>query len=260
MGTSFEEARATGKARLVIAYFGPASPGPLGDGGVPRGLEPEMMNFFVHHVADEYGIEVEVEWRPFPTFRDILDEVAAARGAVFGINQISATAERAKRLTFSPPYLKSVAVLVTGADQPEATTHEELVEALRGRTAVTIPLTTFAGFVEEWKSGPLPDLEIEWVESAANVPTAVRDDPEGVFGYVDYALYVFSLKGGIPLRRHAIADRDTEPLAVAMPKGSDWAPVIERFLDAETGFPSEMAWELLVRRYIGPELVGNLRP
>ena len=91
-------------------------------------------------------------------------------------------------------------------------TEEQLFEGLRGRRAITIPGTTFAGYLEEWRSGPLPDLEVDFVEAAVAMPAAIRDDPTGTFAYVDYAQYVGSLKAGFPLRRHPVADRVTDVL------------------------------------------------
>lgn len=257
VGTSFAEAKETGKARIVVTYFGPA---PAGDGSPPRGYETEMMNFFVHQVETEEEIDVEIEWRPTSTFREILDTVAAGEGGVFGINQISATEERRKRLAFSPPYMKAVAALVTGEEVPAFDTREKMAEVLRGRRAVTIPETTFAAFVEELRRGPLPDLEVDYVETAVGIPNAIRDDPDGTFAYMDYALYVQALKNGFSLRRHALFDRETAPLAVAMPLGSDWAPLLDRFFAPGSGFQSQLAWELLVRRYLGSEVLGILRP
>lgn len=64
----------------------------------------------------------------------------------------------------------------------------------------------------------------------------------------------------MPLRRHPVADDQSEEFGVIMPRDSDWRPVMEGFFGEHSGVQESPWYRSLLREHLGDDLATLLLP
>ncbi len=254
---TFAEAREAGQARVTY-FFVPSSGFAYRDeAGELTGVTVELLRDFAHFVAEEHGIDLEVEWSEEERWADFYGYVRDSEGGAFGIGNVTITEERREEIDFSPPYLNNVAVLITHENVPELGSMEEIGEAFAGLTALPYPGTLHERRLDAIRERHLPDAPTRPVASNDELVELLSTDDE-YFGYMDVYNYWRAREAGAPLRHHPVGDDDSETFGVIMPDGSDWTPVMEEFFRADGGYVGSERFQGLMREHLGEELASLL--
>jgi ABC-type amino acid transport substrate-binding protein len=257
VGTDFARAQETGRAEITYFYV-PSSGFAYTDAeGRLTGVTVELLRDFAAFVADHYGIRVRISWVEEPRWADFYGYVRGSSGGVFGIGNVTITEARRSELSFSPPYLNNVAVLVTHQRVPQLSAMEDIPEAFRDLTALSYPgtlhETRLRAIGERW----LPGMQTRTVTSNDELVDLLASGGD-YFGYIDVYNYWRARHAGLPLRRHPVGDDSSETFGVIMPHASGWAAVMEEFFRANGGYVESEHYRELLRTHLGEELAGLL--
>jgi ABC-type amino acid transport substrate-binding protein len=254
---SFEEATRTGAARIRVLYVPSSGFAQLDGSGRPTGVTVELMRRFARFVEEAHGLEVEIDFVREERWATFYQRVLGSEGGVFGIGNVTITEARREELAFSPPYLGNVATLMTHRDVPELESLEEVGRAFASLTGLRYPGTLHEERLEALRRDHFPEMTTVTVESNDELVGRTASG-DGYFGYIDIYNYWRAVEQGLPLRRHAVADDDSEVFGVIMPLESDWAPVMEEFFQASGGLRGTDWYRELLREHLGDELAGLL--
>jgi hypothetical protein len=256
---TFAQARETGEATLRVIYVPSSGFAGRGDDGRLTGVTVELLRRFGGWVEEAHGIDVEMEFVEEPLWATFYQRVRHSRGGVFGIGNVTITEPRRDELAFSPPYLSNVATLMTHADVPELESMEALGQAFTGMRGLRYPGTLHEQRLNELRRDWFPGLQTVPVESNDEL-VEMTASGEGYFGYIDIYNYWRAVERGMPLRRHPVADDASEEFGVIMPRGADWAPVMEAFFQAHDGVQASPWYRALLMEHLGEELATLLLP
>lgn len=249
-GDSFAEAKKKGSANIVYTYL--ETPGfAERTGDNITGLCPDIMDDFIEFVKKEYNITVEkkVVHRPkdYP-FSDFLLDVSKASGGVFGLGNITITEERKNFLSFSHPFIDNVTLIMTNNSAPTLGSLNDLSSTFAGMYAVTIKNTTNEKQVEALKAKYYPGLKIEYVANQRDALDRVINDGKA-FTNLDFTYYLVALKERKAIKRHPAGDQSAEQFGFMMPKGSDWAEPLNKFL--KSGYVGGTEYRKIISNHMG---------
>jgi ABC-type amino acid transport substrate-binding protein len=249
-GDTFAQAKKTGKAKVTFTYV--ETPGfAERKGNDLTGICPDIMNAFFAFVKEQYNIDMEAtivhKSKDYP-FSDFLLDVSRGNGGVFGLGNITITAERKNFLTFSHPFIDNVTLIMTGNAAPTLNSLNELSTTFAGMYAVTIKNTTNEKQVEALKAKYYPGMKIEYVPNQRDALDRVLSDPKA-FTNLDFTYYLTALKERKPIKRHPAGDQSSEQFGFIMPRGSDWAEPLDKFL--KSGYVGGVEYRKVISTHLG---------
>jgi hypothetical protein len=256
-GDSFAETARTGEGEVRVLYVPSDGWSYVGPEGALTGVTVELLRDFFQWVNDELGITLRVVWDPEEDWTRFYRRVRNGEGGVFGIGNVTITEARRAEIDFSPPYLSNVAVLVTHQTVPELTALANVVQAFAAFTAHPYRGTLHEERVNRLREQRIPRLRVLPLESNDEILTHITRDPRS-FAWIDAHAFFRALDQGLPIRRHPVGDDARESFGVILPQGSDWTPVLERFLLMGEGYPNLPRFRGLLERHLGPGLVTLL--
>jgi hypothetical protein len=253
----FEEALEAGAVTLKVLYVPSSGFAGFDEGGRLTGVTVEILRRFGHFVASEYGIDVEIAFEREEDWATFYERVRHSDGGVFGIGNVTITEPRRSELAFSPPYLSNIAILMTHEDVPELASLDEASDALRGLTGLLYPGTLHEERIlalrttgsRVWRPGRSDRTTNWWDWSGRAMATSASSTSTTIGG---------RSRRGAPLRRHEVADDDSEEFGVIMPLDSDWTEPMEAFFEAEGGLRSTDWYRDLLRTHLGEGLAALL--
>jgi cystine transport system substrate-binding protein len=169
-------------------------------------------------VADKLGVDVKFEETQWDA---IFAGLEAGRFDAIA-NQVSITDERKEKYDFSQPYTVSKGVIVTGADNDEITSFEDL----KGKTTAQSLTSNWYELAQE--SGAQVEAVEGWAQSVAllqqgRVDATINDN----LTYLDY-----QKTSNDPSIKVAAETDESSESAVAFPKGStDLVEAVDKALD-----------------------------
>jgi hypothetical protein len=220
------------------------------------GVTVEVMRHFVEWVRAAHGVDVDVDFVAEEDWRTFYGRVREAPAGVFGIGNVTITEARRSELQFSPPYLTSMAVLITHERVPEIRTEADAAFAFRGLDALAFEGTLHEERLRRLRDAHVPDASL--VMESANDAIIDSVASGGYFAYTDAYNYWRALERGAPLRRHPSLDDPAEEFGVIMPLVSDWAPAIDGFFNHGDGYRNTALYRDLLSRHLGKPLTDAL--
>ena len=250
VGDSFEQAKANGKGELVYVYNGVYGFIEKGSDGEVKGLLVDLMNKFEDYVEQKEGIDlthkyVYVEDGDFQMF---MKEVNTADGGVFGLSNVSIKEERKKDYLFSPPYLDNVSLIVTNNSVETLTGYKDISVKFDGMTAFSVASSTYHQRLLDIRTSYLTDLKIVNVSSGIDVMKELSVNKEA-FAVLDLNFYLEILHKKYPIKRHPVCDERDEPFGIIMPKGNDWAPLLNAFFNS--GYIESTEYSQVIAKNLG---------
>ncbi|MDW3193070.1 MAG: transporter substrate-binding domain-containing protein [Cytophagales bacterium] len=260
-GDTWATARKTKRARLVLTnvYLVNFSETVNGQGS---GICFDIMDDFATYVQSNYGVSISFDYQPVEdtrNFQAFLDAVQYGNGGVFGLGDITITNERKSIFEFAPPYFENVAILVTDRSVPELGSLSDIATTFKGMKAVSERGTTHDETLKDMQK-KYGNFEIVYAESSMGKIDKVLDSP-GYWSYLDFPNYLHLFSSRITIKRHSVGDRKGESFGFIMPKGSDWAPIITEFFNANEGYVNSEDYREVMRKNLGEKgvkLVGLL--
>lgn len=255
-GDAWADARDRGEAEGHALYVPSGGFAYEDDEGRLTGVTIELLRDFRDFVVEEHGIDLDLTFVEDPDWARFYERVRDSSGAVFGVGNVTITEERAEELSFSPSYLRNVAVLITHEDVPELESLEAMAESFAGMTAASFTGTLHEERLLEVQAEHWPDMPTEEVTSNDEIMEEVSSG-EGYFAWVDIYNY-WRAAEELPIRRHPVGDDAAEDFGVIMPRDSDWAPVMEEFFHHGDGYVESDRYRELLETHLGRELADLL--
>lgn len=247
-GTSFADARSEGRATLKVIYVPAAGFAYEDDNNQLTGVTIEIMRDFKAWFQRYHGVAVDLDFVADEDWSSMYQRVSDARGGVFGLGNVTITAERRNELSFSPAYLYNVAVLIT----PDSIDEISAADEFASRTESLDPLA-FAGTLHEVRIRELrdihqPERSIARVNSNQDVIDGVVN---GHYSYVDAYNYHRALEQGVAIKHHDAFNLDGEQFGIIMPHSNDWNTLLTAFFAAEGGYLSTPRYAELLETHLG---------
>jgi ABC-type amino acid transport substrate-binding protein len=253
---SWAAAQQAGRATIRVLYVPAEGFAYIDAQGRLTGVTIDLFRMFADWVSSTQGVGMGVVFTEETDWRTFYNRVRAAGDGVFGVGNVTITEARRSELTFSPPYLTNVAVLITRDDVPELTMLSGAANAFRGLDALAFEGTLHETRLRALRDQYLPAAEVRMATSNAEILERVAGG--GYFAYVDAYNFWRAQEAGAPLRRHSVADDPAEEFGVIMPLGTDWAPVLEEFFARDGGFRNAPEYRALLVRHLGESLTAAL--
>jgi len=221
------------------------------------GVTIELVRDFADFINVEFDMNLTIHYEPIEQFSTFYSTVRDASGGVFGVANVTITEERREELAFSPPYMINIATLITHSDVTEINSFEQIPQAFDGLTALAFEGTLHQDRLESIVENHLPEAEMEFAHSNNEIINRVAETNR-YFAYVDIYNYWRASQAGASLQRHGAGDESSEQFGVIMPHGSDWAPMMERFFEADGGYVQSDRYRYLMETHLGEELASLL--
>ncbi len=221
------------------------------------GVTIDLMRDFKSFVNSNYDVDIELLFEPIDSFSAFYNHVKESQSGVFGVANVTITEERRNELQFSPPYMTNIATLITHRDVPEVESFQEISDTFSGLLPLAFEGTLHQERLEGIQQKFLPNAVMSFAQSNNEIIERVSAENR-YFAYVDIYNYWRAAERGTPLRRHAAGDESSEQFGVIMPLESDWANVMEEFLDHSGGYIYSSRYRELMEKHLGPELADLL--
>ncbi len=254
-GDTLAEAREAGEATVTVLYVPAGGWAYLDEAGELTGVTVEIMRRFADHVADEHGIDLELDFVEEIDWSVFYGRVRDADGGVFGIGNVTITEARREELAFSPPYLENIAVLITHEDRPEVDGPEQAARQLADLRALAFEGTLHETRLKALRDQHWPELGIDRAGSNDEIIAAAADDTH--FAYIDAYNYYGARDRGAPLKHHPAFDDTGEQFGVIMPLNNDWTQLVDEFFAHDDGLMQRGFYHELLAEHLG-EAVADL--
>lgn len=249
-GDTFEEASQRKSATVTYIYNNATAFAKENEKGEVSGVLVDLMEEFESYVKTTYGIVMNVRFEEVEqaNFAKFLTSTETASGGVFGLSNASITEERARRLRFSPPFIKNITVLVTNNSVPTLEKLDDIDVNFAGMKAFSVTSSIYLAKLEKIKSNFYPDMEIELYKSGLGVIEALAKD-EKAFAVIDLLYYLDFFQKGYPIKRHRTGDEAGDEFGIVMPKNNDWEPILADFFNS--GFLKSPEYRKIVSDHLG---------
>jgi putative glutamine transport system substrate-binding protein len=248
-GDSYASAKSSKQASVTYTYV--QTPGFTEKSGTQvSGFCVDLMSAFADWLKKEEGITLSVNYNHTDAqdFKKFMGSVKTSQGGVFGLGNITITEERKSQYNFSPPFITNVAIMVTHKDVPTLQNLDQIAKTFAGMQAVSVKATLNEQRLKNIQKQHMPKLTYKYVTSSVAALEAVSKDPN-LFANLDFTYYLEALKQGMPIKRHPAGDESSEHFGIIMPKNSDWAPAMERFMSS--GFTESTEYRQMVAKNLG---------
>jgi putative glutamine transport system substrate-binding protein len=249
-GDTWAKVKAKGEGKISLAYvetFGFV----YKEDGKLTGICADIMNDFVKYVNEQKKVKLTAEFvGDGESFKGMYDKVKTSNGGVFGLGNITITDERKREVKFSPPYITSLAFLITQKDVATLEKMEDLPTTFGKLTAYTAKGTLNEKRINELKQKYYPGMKITLTATSQETLEKITSGSDG-FAYLDLAFYLEAVQQRKPVKRHPIGDKASEQFGFAMPSNSDWSPVLDEFFKANGGYLNTPEYKSILRKHLG---------
>ncbi len=249
-GDTWAQTKAKGEGKISLAYvktFGFV----YEDNGKLTGVCVDIMNDFIKYVGEKKNVKLTSEFvGDGESFKGMYDKVKASSGGVFGLGNITITDERKREVKFSPPYITSLAFLITQNDVGTLAKMEDLPSTFGKLTAYTAKGTLNEKRINELKQKYYPGMKITLTATSQETLEKITSGSDG-FAYLDLAFYLEAVQQRKPVKRHPVGDKASEQFGFVMPMNSDWSPILDEFFKANGGYRNSAEYKTILRKHLG---------
>jgi ABC-type amino acid transport substrate-binding protein len=226
---------------------------------VPKGIEIEIINEFVGWMKTD-GIDLIVNYTSFVEFDKLFDAVKKGRSNVIGLGSVTINAERLKQVSFSPPYLKNVSILISNSHIPTIAAKKEISGVFAHQRAITLKNSTYEKYLKDLKKNQLPKLSINYTDSEFSAIDSVANN-KNVFAYCDilsYWSYTRNHKNKF-IKIQKIFTFDSDNLGFIIPKNSVNVQALSEFFESGFGFISTKKYTEILEKHLSYEVIESVR-
>jgi len=255
-GASWADVKTAGQGELTCVYY--QTPGLVfEEDGKMKGVCIDIMDEFRQYLIDQYSVTVNFNFvKKVPVFTDFISTVRNGKN-IMGVCNTSITSERKQYLDFSPAYMNNPSVLLSNSDAGTLRDFSNMAENFKGYTAVIIKGSTHEKYLKKIADRFYPNLEIEYVNSGAEVNQKLRSSGK-YFTLIDFTEYFDAVRKKMNVTRHPVPLNELEDqLGFIFPEGSDWAIIWEEFLTPS--FKESVKYKKIVADNLGTAFVNLIR-
>lgn len=224
-----------------------------------KGLEIDIIKEYVKWAKND-GVNLIIDYKVFSEFDKLFEAVSKAKDNVIGLGSVTIKPERLKDVSFSPPYLKNVSILVTNTTVVQIQNKNEVSKTLAKQRAVTLKNSVYEKFLLDIKKKYLPKLSISYTDSEFSAIDSVAAKP-GVFAYCDvlsYWTYGRNNKDK-PLRIQKFFTHDADNLGFIFPKRSNHEKGMSEFFESEFGFICSKQYTDILEKHLNHEVMETVK-
>lgn len=241
----------------VTVYYLPEKGFAELENGKPVGVTLEVLNSFFTYVEKAKNVDLTVNYVEEPNFGKLMGDVKSAASGTFGAANITITNARKNQYEFSPPYLTNVAVLVTHTSVRELQELDQASTILKNFTGLIYENTTHEMRVKGLITRFLPNADTKIINSNEGVMQHINANPNS-FGYLDLFVFWLGTQNNLAIKRQPVGDIADEDFGYAMPKDSDWAPLMDEFFTLGRGYRSTPQYRKILVDNLGSEFTKLL--
>jgi putative glutamine transport system substrate-binding protein len=227
--------------------------------GELKGIEIDILNYFVDWVEEKKGIEINLKYNDPLSFSQLLSNVESAKVNSVGIGTVTISDSRKQSLNFSAPYLKNVSVLVSDGNVRTSRKEEQLSQIFTGMIPVSVKnslhhqhLLDFLGQIKA------SSQNIEIVSKPMEVIKKIEEHPR-YYGYLDIiTFWKYVKENDRYLKMHKVANRTGEKFGFIFPKNSDWANLFNEFFESGFGFTATKDYHNILEKHLGYEVLNSV--
>jgi ABC-type amino acid transport substrate-binding protein len=249
------------KIDSIIVHYYENFPYAYTEGGSVKGIEVDIVNEYVSWLKQKKNITVAVQYKPFSEFSALYNSLKSGSAKTLGLGSIAYKKERENEVTFSPPYLRNVSVLISQGTVPTVRTKDatDVSKVLGNLEAYAVKGSTHNNYLNGLKKESLPNLKIITTESQNAVLDNISKSKNS-FGYVDIIAYWSYLRNNPTkfLKMHKVFSESNEYLAIAMPKNGSHEALLHEFFESGFGFTSTKAYRTILEKYLGHEIIESV--
>lgn len=258
-GDTWEKIKTTGSGEIVLTYVETPAFSYKDKNDKLQGICVDIMNSFINYVQHNYKVKITTKYvGDGANFKKFYDSVKNSKGGVFGLGNVTIRDDRKKEVSFTPSYIKSIALLVTHSDAPELKDVTEMKTKFAGYKAYVPKGTTHEQRMLDLKRMYFPDLIIEYAPTSFEALERTVSDKKAIC-FQDIALYWDFKQKGSPIKYINFETTKGEELGMIMPLNSDWAPLFEEFFSVGAGFKSSSVYRTSLMKHLGTEVVQMLK-
>lgn len=254
---SWQEVQDTSSGDITLFYVPSEGFSYINENEELTGVTIELMRDFKAFAENEYNVNLNLHFEPIESFTHFYDTVVKGQSGMFGVANVTITEDRRYELAFSPSYLSNIAVLITQDNIEEAKQMSDISQYFSSLTGLAFQGTLHETRINSIVENYLPDTEIEYAHSNAEIIDKVTADNR-YFAYVDIYNFYRAAERGAPLLRHEVGDEASEEFGVIMPLESDWYDVMNHFFNHDGGYVYSESYHNILRNHLGDELAGLL--
>jgi ABC-type amino acid transport substrate-binding protein len=248
------------KDTLVINYF-PRSPFAIEENGQLLGIEVEIMNEYILWLKAKKKLNVNFRYVAHDDFDTFYNSTRDGKKNSIGLGAVTIGAEKAKEVSFTAPYLKSVAFCITNGNALDVKnkTTEDIVKALGSMNALTMENTVLCRYVNQIKKQYIQDLKIKYQPDEIKILDEISRNVLS-FGYVNAISFWFYVKSNPSkfLKMQRVLSQSTEELGFVLPKNSPQKALFDEFFSGPAGFKSSPTYKTILERYLGSYMAQNV--
>jgi ABC-type amino acid transport substrate-binding protein len=245
---------------LYINYFVDA-PFAGVENNKPNGIEVEIISEYLSWLKTTKKIEMIPKHTSFTDFDLFYTTTKKAGKNTIGLGGVVISAEKAKEVDFTHPYMKNVAFLITNGNALDIKTKTagDIVKTLGSMTALTLTNTNLSGYVNELKKTYIPDLKIVAHTDQKKILDEISKNILN-FGYVEAIEFWFYLKNNPQkfLKMQKPLNQTKEELAFMLPKGSQHKVLFAEFFGGAAGFKTTRNYRAILEKYVGSYMTQNM--
>ncbi len=249
LAASWQDTQVAGSAEILVVYAPSTGWAEPDEEGQAVGAMIELIEWFAGFVAEEHAIEVRPRFILEPDWSQMYARIRDGSDGLFGLGNVTITEARDKELTFSPPYVHNVAVLISPQDRPEVVDADSVTEQLAGLTGLAFANTLHEQRMRQLAERYWPNLEL--AKATSNAEIIERVATGGYFAFIDGYNYYHAADRGVAVMRHSAFDDGGESFGIIMPKDSDWAPIVSAFFEHNQGLVDSPRWHAILVEHLG---------
>lgn len=252
LGVTWENLKSKKKGTLPVFWYESRPFIFKTEEGNLSGIEYDLINSFADYVKKSHNVDLKIEWIEAEGFNNVLTEVSQSASPSFGASAFSITDKRKDLVSFSPPYMSDIMVLISNNNVPLIESAEEFRSAFSNRTAITILGTTYEKELLSLRQNHNTPFEIEYIPSALNILETV-EARKNSFGFIDLSIYLlyYSKNPSISIKRQNFYPIKGQGYGFLISKNSDWIEPVNDFFKQEN-FESKL--ENMISRHLDFEL------
>lgn len=256
-GSTFQSLREQDSGSVLVIFTQADGWAHVDQDGRLTGVSIEILEDFFAWVERTHGVQLEVIWTEDQDWMRFYRRVRNAEGGVIGAGNVTITAEREEELDFSPAYHSNVAVLITHESVPELPSMAAAEEHFAGFAAHPYRGTLHEERINRLRERRIPGLRVLPLRSNAEILDSVANHTDRL-AWIDAHAYWRAVRDGVPIRRHPVADDDSESYGFILPQGSDWTAPFEQFFLEGDGYRNSERYREILNTHLGEGLTRLL--
>ena len=258
-GDSWEKIKSQGSGTISFVYVETPAFVYKDASGNLAGICVDIMKAFVNYVNNTHNVKINYKFEgDGSSFRQFYEDVKNSKDGVFGLGNVTIREDRKKEVQFTDPFIKNIALIVSGKSVEDAVSFSDASRIFKGFTAYVPPGSLHEVRMKELKDRFVPSLVLEYVGSSQEAIDAMLKNPRSIC-FQDIAVYWDYEQKGYDIKYHPLESEQTEELGMIMPLNSDWKPLFDEFFRLGKGFKANPLYHRSLTKHLGNEVVKMLK-